>query len=275
MTRVRVRGFQIFYDLHGRLRCYHRATRKKIDLSKIALGSAEFFAECARITASIRVGEEPRPGTLGLLIKLYRAHEAFTDLAPRTRQDYQRVFDYLKAIDDTPLIKFDRPLVVRIRDKAAKRGRRFANYVKTVLSIIFNWGLERGYLNTNPAKNVRSIRRPKNSPEANRPWSDHERHAALDDAPAHMKPAIAAMMFTGLGPKDALKLPRSFYREAEIATWRSKTGEPVFWPVPEELRQILDAAPKHDAIALCANSRGKPWTDSGFPGFVAATSHEA
>ena len=59
-------------------------------------------------------------------------------------------------------------------------------------------------------------------------------------------------------------MPRSFYRDGEIATHRSKTGEHVFWPAPAELQTILNAAPKHDAITLCANSDGKPWTESGF-----------
>ena len=31
-----------------------------------------------------------------------------------------------------------------------------------------------------------------------------------------------------------------------------------------ELRVALEAAPKHDALTLCANSRGQPWTQSGF-----------
>ena len=43
-----------------------------------------------------------------------------------------------------------------------------------------------------------------------------------------LRPAIALMMYTGLGPKDALRLPRSFFKQSEIATRRSKTGEPVF-----------------------------------------------
>src|SRR4051812_35399716 len=72
------------------------------------------------------------------------------------------------------------------------------------------------------------------------------------------------MMFTGLGPRDALTLPRSFYKANEIATNRSKTGEPVFWPCPVPLIGIIAEAPKHDAITLCANSEGKPWTVSGF-----------
>jgi hypothetical protein len=48
-------------------------------------------------------------------------------------------------------------------------------------------------------------------------------------------PALALMMFTGLGPKDVLTLPRNYVRDGEIATRRSKTGEPVFWPIPEPL----------------------------------------
>jgi len=264
MTRVSVKGFQIFTDRHGRPRCYHRATRTAIDLAKAPLGSVEFLAECARIAALTQPVGTPKPGTLGMLIAAYRAHEAFTGLAHRTREDYQRIFDYLKPIDGTALVKFNRPLVVRIRDKASKRGRRFANYVKAVLSIIFSWGVERDYLKFNAAEKVKNIRRPKGLPQSNRPWSDEERYAVLEEVPAHIKPAVALMMFTGLGPKDALKLPRSSYRDGEIATRRSKTGEPVSWPAPEELRRILAAAPMHEAITLCANSVGKPWTESGF-----------
>lgn len=185
-------------------------------------------------------------------------------MAPRTRSDYQRCFDYLKPISDTALNRFDRGLVV-IRDKAASaHGRRFGNYVKASLSILFSWGAERGYLSVNPAEKVRNLRRPKGAPEPNRTWSDQERHAVLESAPAQMLPAIALMMFTGLGPKDALRLPRSFCRGGEIATRRAKTGEPVFWPAPQALAAILEQAPTHTAITLCANSTGRPWTESGF-----------
>jgi hypothetical protein len=265
MTRVHVKGFKIFKDRHGiNWRCYHRATGIKIDLKAAPLGSAEFFAECARISALTTV-TTPKPGTLGLLINAYRGHPAFLDLAPRTRSDYQAVFDYLKPIADTPLIKFDKPLVVRIRDEAAKhKGRKFANDVKARFSGLFGWGSERGYLAANTAAGIKDIRRRKDAPDANRPWADEERDAVLAACPAHIRPAIALMMFTGLGPRDALMLPRSHHRANEISTRRSKTGEPVFLPCPAQLIEILAQAPRHDAITLCANSDGKPWTVSGF-----------
>jgi integrase len=264
MTVVRVKGFQIFKDRHGRLRCYHRKTKQPVDLAKAPIGSPEFFAECARISA-VATATEPKPGTLGMLISAYRAHPAFTDLAPRTKSDYQVQFDYLKPIDDTPLVRFDKPFIVRIRDKAHKdRGRKFANDLKARFSGLFGWGSERGYVTANHATGIKDIRRPKDMPDANRPWADEEREAVLAACPPHMKPAIALMMFTAIGPKDALKLPRNCHREGEIATSRSKTGEPIFWSCPALLKAVLEQAPAHDAVTLCANSDGKPWTISGF-----------
>ena len=132
MTIIRVKGFQIFRDRYGHWRCYHRASGIRIDLTKAPLGSAEFIAECARIAtlASAKAAVDA-PGTLGSLICNYRGSPAFQDLAPQTQFDYQKILDYLRPIVDTALTSFDRPLVVRIRDKAAaSRGRRFANYVK-------------------------------------------------------------------------------------------------------------------------------------------------
>jgi hypothetical protein len=248
------------------LRCYHRKSRVSVDLAKAPIGSAEFIAECARIAGLAEAkATNGMPGTLGLLICDYRKSPIFQDLAPRTRADYQTHFDYLRPIANTPLVRFDRPLMVRIRDKAAaSKGRRFGNYLKATLSVVFGWGRERGYLADNPASGIKAIRRQKGAPEANRPWSDEERDAVLDAAPFQMRPAIALMMFTGLGPKDALTLPRNFAKSGEIATRRAKTGEPVFWQMPRPLAAILDQAPTHTATTLCANSRGLPWTLSGF-----------
>jgi hypothetical protein len=82
MTRIRVKGFKIFPDRHGKWRCYHRATGIAVDLQKFPLSSAEFFAEVARIGALVRE-TTTKPGTLGMLIQLYKSHEAFKDLEPR------------------------------------------------------------------------------------------------------------------------------------------------------------------------------------------------
>jgi hypothetical protein len=103
MTVVRVRGFKIFMDRHCRWRCYHRKTGSPIDLAKSPLGSAEFLADCARISA-LMTATAPKPGTLGMLISAYRDHPAFRDLAPRTRSDYQGVLIRRSLSSTAPLL---------------------------------------------------------------------------------------------------------------------------------------------------------------------------
>src|SRR4028119_555533 len=102
MTVVRVKGFQIFKDRHGKWRCYHRKTRTPVDLDKAPLGSAEFFAECGRIADLVKA-TAPKPGTFGLLVTEYRSSPAFLDLAPRTKADYQRILDCLAPLSSVSL----------------------------------------------------------------------------------------------------------------------------------------------------------------------------
>lgn len=68
----------------------------KIDLDKTPIGSTSFFAECERIAAIEKHMEVVKAGTLGLLIRQYISHPAFTDLAQSTELNYNRCFNYLK-----------------------------------------------------------------------------------------------------------------------------------------------------------------------------------
>lgn len=270
MTRVKVKGFQIFDDRHGKPRCYHRKTRIAIDLGRFPVGSAGFFAECQRIQAlDEKAAASMRPGTLGGVIATYRAKGRFCDLAPRTKADYDRWFEYLRPIWDTPIVRFEGkqgpPLVARIMDRAAERhGWRSGNYVRTVLSVALKYGAGRGYVAENAAAKVEPLKRPKNAPDANRPWTDVERFTVLDAAPWHLRIPIAIAMYLGLREGDALKLSKGAYDGFAIELRTSKIGALVASRVPAALRDILDAAPPTAATTLATNSRGMPWTDSGF-----------
>lgn len=59
---VRVKGFQIFEDRHGRTRCYHRASGAPIDLVRYPLGTAGFFAECQRVVDAALPPDEAMAG---------------------------------------------------------------------------------------------------------------------------------------------------------------------------------------------------------------------
>jgi hypothetical protein len=77
MPFVRVKGFKIFKDRHGKQRCHHRKTKAAVDLKRFPMGSAEFIAECARIAGLLNLAAASRPGTLGALIVAYRSSPAF------------------------------------------------------------------------------------------------------------------------------------------------------------------------------------------------------
>lgn len=267
MAYVRIKGFKIYQDRHDTWRCYHRATSTAIDLAKNPLGSAGFFAECDRITRIYSAVATSKPGTLGMLIKQYRADTAFQGLAARTRRDYQKCFDYLKDIEDTHLVRFNPPLVVKIRNSAGKdMGRKWGTYVKTTLSLIFSWGLEQGYVDNNPALRIKGLKKPKDAPDANRPWSDDEREAVHSAAPAYLLLPISLMMFCGLDPGDVVNLPKTAVKDGFIDTKRGKTKQPVWLPLPDPVVEALARAEVHKAMTLCVSTEGTPWTYSGLDG---------
>ncbi|MEP5419333.1 MAG: tyrosine-type recombinase/integrase, partial [Roseibium sp.] len=260
------KGFRVWEDKKPpfKLRCQHRKSGTMIDLESCRPKSAAFYSECTRLDDASK-HQAAKPGTLGLLVEKYRGSRTFLDLAPRTRSDYQMVLSYLQPLSDTPLTRFTSPFIVLLRDKAHEdKSARFGTYVKQVLSVVFAWGKERGLVKDNPALGVKGVKRKRNAPQANRPWSDQERETVLAKAPPQLCPAIALMMFTGLGPADALTLPKSAHQDGALQTLRAKTGTQVYWPIIQPLGHALIEAPKHEASTLLANSFGRSWTVAGF-----------
>lgn len=249
------------------MRCYHRATGRKVDLQRSPIGSAEFFAECDRIAriAEANKVREARPGTLGALIEIYFRTEHFRNLASRTQKDYRDCASFLAPISDTPVSSIDTPLVAGIHDRAAEKiGWRRANMLRTFMSQVFRFNVPKGLIDRDFAEPVIPKPRPRSRGYANRPWTAEEQFTVLDRAEPHVRVAIALMMHTGLDPSDALKLRRDRIEAGTIWGLRGKTGEEIAIAVGPTLQAALDAAPRHDAITVLASSRGKPWTYNGF-----------
>lgn len=267
MTVIRVKGFKIFPDRHGKLRCYHRATGHKIDLETAPIGSAAFFVECEKIRAIAEgmKAKTPKAGTLGGIIATYYAEDHFKNLSERTRADYRKCATFLDKIRDTPVHHIDTPLVAGIHDKAAiKIGWRQANMLRTFLSEVFRHSIPKGLISANYAEAVIPKPRPRGKAGANRPWTGDERSTVLRLAPAHIRAAVALMANTGLDPSDALNLRRDVIEDGVIWARRAKTGAEVPLPIGATLRAALDDAPKHNALTILATTKGLPWTYNGF-----------
>ena len=263
-TVVRVKGLKRYYEPKtGRWYAYHRKSGRRL---KAEFGTPEFFVELEAIDSETK-SKEAKPGTLGALIESYRRSAGFQSLKPRTKSDYQKVLDYLQPLAPSPLPELGQAWLARLRDKTfEKRKRKFTNYVLTVLSILFEHGIELEMMKVNPVGKVKRVRKAADEPEANRPWMDSERDAVAAALPAHMRLPIALMMYCGLDPQDALLLPRKAVSDGRLDTRRGKTGVPVWVPLPSPVIEALEAEPKHQTttMTLCANSYGKPWTVSGF-----------
>ncbi len=240
----------------GKTYYYHRKTMTRLPGEPGSDGFLSALRSLDRPSST----RQATSGTLGAVVHAYRASPEFAGLAPLTRKKYQAVFDELKPLDAMPLSEVTSEFLFAWRDKKAAR-RTFANLGLTVLQIVFNWGLRRGKVKSNPAINVERIRRPRNTPTKNRPWRPEELDVVLSEAPEWLRVPIALAAFTGLRMGDVMRATWSCYDGHVFEATAQKTGIPVWVPVHPRLRAILDAAPRvHDQIVVGA--RGLPLAQS-------------
>ena len=261
MTIVRVKGIKRYRDPKtGRWYCYHRKSGTRIEAE---FGTPAFFAELDAIDRA-HVRKEPKPGTLGMIITSYRGAPGFRDLAPATREGYGRMLNILKPLDDMPLVELTPGFVAQLRDNLADdRGRRTSGFVLAVLSNVCEHAREREWMRDNPVRGVRKLRRPKDEPKRNRPWTLEERRAVLTAAKPYERVPLALAMFLGLRLGDVARFPRNGIQNGVARLLTGKTGQDIVLPVHSDLAAILAAAPRHDATTLAAVSRGTPWSTSG------------
>lgn len=251
---VRLKGIKIA-RAKGRTYYYHRRTMTRLPGMP---GSAEFVAKLRELRELDR--RQPGaglPGSLGALIKLYRASPEYTTLAPRSREIYQTVFDRLQPLDGMPLAQIDSEFLYALRDRIPKWS--VANQTIKVLRMVFGWGQRRGKMRDNPAEHVDTIRRPRDLPKRNRPWNAEEIERVLSLAPPWLQVPIALAAYTGLRKSDVASVRWSAYNGQAVEVRMQKTGRIVWIPAHSRLREILDGTPRH-AVTIVTGASGRPTT---------------
>lgn len=263
MRTVRVSGLKE-YRVKGKLYRYHRLSGTKIDAS---LTGQALAVEVARLDA-LHKPLAPKAGTLGSLLESYRKAPQFTRLMPRTVSDYLKCMDYLKPVADTPLTICTQGFFAKLRDKAvAKKRVGFTNHMLAMLSSAFSHGVEYELVPSNPLVGLTPAKMEADRKRPNRPWTPEERKNVIDAAPAQLRLPLLLARTWGLRRTDIAKLPLSAYRDGWLTFRAHKNDAPISLPVVGELKREIEAAikaaPKGDAVLLCLNSRGKPWTLNG------------
>ncbi len=250
---------------YGKVYYYYRRAGKRIPI-KSEFGTAAFLREVAEIEKKFTKSNGNAPGTLGFLIQSYKSSQNFLELKKATRVSYERAFSVLKPFFSAEIKDFKRSTIIELRDRVLlpKYKMWMANYAISVLSVLFRFGHDLGFLESNPLQErVRKLRN-RERPPANRPWTANERKIVLDSAAPHIRLPLALAMCTGLRKADVFTITMASIADGVISVRTSKRGVPIKLPLHPTLVEALAERPNVDAVQIALRADGKPWTPDGF-----------
>ena len=180
--------------------------------------------------------------TFRRLIAEYRAGPRWKRLAPRTRQDYEKILEWaLKMFGDLPPHKMERRHIIRAQTENGER-QRFANYIVQVLSVLFEQAIDLGWITHNPAKGIRLL--TSDGEDLHQPWPDEMIDAYAEAAPPMARTILELAIGTGQRIGDLLKMRWDQFEGAGIAVKQGKTGTKLWIPFPPRLREYLATVPR-------------------------------
>jgi integrase len=272
VVKVRLRGLNVVRSRNnGPWYVYVRATGEC--LVKAFEGSREDLqrhlegVEFAEKLLKVRKAALPRvygSDTLGGLVAWYKTENPrwTSKLAPATREQYQKVFDYLEPEFDVLLADIDTAGVYAIRNAAAKaKYPRFADILVSCLSRMFRDAIPVGKMKINPAAGVERVH--KSDRNANREWSKDEWEAAIKDAPSHILTPLMIARYAGFRGQTIAKLTWANYQPDPIygkcfRIIAEKNEEQVWVPVLPVLQAHLDSLGM-PATKIAVTSDKRPW----------------
>lgn len=204
--------------------------------------------------------EPSRPGTIGELIKMYRA-AGMDSLRESTRKRYTLYLTHLDSVFGKVRLGALKPSNVAVfLEKRRKRGRGAiaANREFAVLSSLHDFGMRQGWIDVNPCHGVR--RNPEQP--RRRVVTDAEFLEAFEASPEPFQDLIAVAYLTGAREGDVISWKRSEHVRPEgIVFVQSKTRKPQTIAWSDALRFFLRRAMERfpDSEYVLTNKFGEQW----------------
>lgn len=232
-----VNGKRFLWTPDGR-RWFVRRRGKYVRI-KAAPGSEQFDAEYWAILR----GRVAAPGrSWDDLIASYRRSDRWVELAPRTRADYDRVLLYIAEKNGRRDATKTRRADVMAAMEANRDRTRFANYIPSVMSQVFEHAIDLGLMTTNPAKGLRRQKVPAVRQKPHVAWPDW----AVDLFRAEARPEARLIFELGVGsvqrPGDWPRITWGQYDGDCLTVVQGKTGVRLILPCTAALRAALDDA---------------------------------
>jgi integrase len=207
--------------------------------------------------------------TLGRVFDAYQDSKRFTQLAPRTQEDYRSILNVLrKEFGDRAVALLGqrgiRSEFLDWRDEMGDESPRRADYHWAVLNIAINWAISREWdeLERNPftkADKLYDVTR------TDKIWLPNQIDAILAVAPPRIKLPFLIALYTAQRQGDILSLGWDQYDGERIELVQRKTGTKVVVKLAEPVKEAMRLAHETSTSGhVCVTLAGTPWTRDGF-----------
>jgi integrase len=200
---------------------------------------------------------QPRPrDTLTALIDAYKDSPEFRGMAQSTKTTYSIYLRPLDIVGQVAPGEVKRRNILTTRDViASERGNAAANYFVTVARQLFNWAIDREWVEINPAAKIKKLETGHLTA-----WTQEQANTALAGLPEHLRRVVVLGMHTGQRRGDLCSMTWAAYDGERIRLRQQKTGAVLVLPVHPDLKAELDAwKPTATAMTMLTNADGRPW----------------
>ena len=219
-------------------------------------GCAEYHRRYAELLASTEVKPEAVfEGSVKACIDDFRASTEFQALKPKTQKDYDRELLQFDVWHDLPLKGIERKHIKKVWETLKDRPRKQKLFAQ-VASRLFEWAIDAGLVDTNPAKKIKRV----GAAQETRGWTDAEVDAfSALCPPGPMMTAFMLALYTGQRQGDVLKMARTSYDGSIITLRQSKTGTSLRISAHRDLKAYLETLPG-DTLLFVTDANGRPFS---------------
>ena len=220
--------------------------------------NADWWAAYRALSGAPKDG--PRPGSFEALIAAYKASPEWrVNVGERTKVEWSRDLVRIeKAWGKLAVAGLEPKHVLKLRDRHSKTPAAANNLIKC-LSAMLTWSIPRGWRTTNPCAHIKKLK----IGEGYAPWDWEDIEFFRTRAPPHLWQAAALALYSGQRLGDVLEMRWSEVKDNLISVKQNKTGKRLWIPMHRDLQDVVAELPR-TSLTLLANTRSKPWTDSGF-----------
>ena len=239
---------------------YYQHRRGKPDHGPLVklpeLGTPEFWAKMAEIENG-HAG--PRPLTVDALIADYKVHPKYTKLSAGSKSSYGPALNYIaKRWGPLRVDGLTPPAIQAFMDEVFLDRPSMGNLTLSVLKTLLRFGVPRGYINTNPAREIEEL---EEEGEGAKPWPEDIWQKVVDEAPVEISRLAVLGRATGQRVSDLVTMRPRQRDGAGINTGIKKLSVERHWcPLTPADIARLDGWAVFPSATYLADEKGRSFT---------------